>query len=82
MEHNNEMGTVESQKLKGEKFDPEKTLAILKVLNSSSKDLDHDVFCNTLLEFVKILNEMSSALGIAFKGASAYYSNNFNTNLL
>lgn len=63
----NEMTKEEAEKLKTEKFDPDKCLELLTKLNENP-EIDCEAFCLVLLEFVKIINEMSSALSIAFKG--------------
>lgn len=63
----NEMTKEESEKLKTEKFDPEQCLAALKKLNEDP-EVNCEALCTVLLEFVKILNEMSTALAMAFKG--------------
>jgi hypothetical protein len=57
---------LDETKLKGEKFNPETCMTLLKKLNSDP-DVDCKTFTILLLEFVKILNEMSTALSIAFK---------------
>jgi len=57
---------IDETQLKGEKFNPETCISLLKKLNSDP-EVDVKTFTLVLLEFVKILNEMSSALSVAFK---------------
>jgi len=62
----NEMSKEEAEKLKAEKFDPDKCLELLTNLNENP-EVDCETLCLVLIEFVKIINEMSTALSIAFK---------------
>jgi len=54
--------------ISGKKFDPDTCISLLKKLNEDP-EVDVRTFTSVLLEFVKIINEMSSALSIAFKGS-------------
>eukprot|EP00331_Platyophrya_macrostoma_P032096 CAMPEP_0176443614 /NCGR_PEP_ID=MMETSP0127-20121128/22543_1 /TAXON_ID=938130 /ORGANISM="Platyophrya macrostoma, Strain WH" /LENGTH=228 /DNA_ID=CAMNT_0017828907 /DNA_START=92 /DNA_END=778 /DNA_ORIENTATION=- len=76
------MTKEEAEKLKTEKFDPDKCLELLTKLNENP-EIDCEAFCLVLLEFVKIINEMSSALSIAFKDITskvAILRNNYKVN--
>ena len=70
--YNNELSSSELAKLKNQKFSHTGALKMLRDINNKKDDIDCEQMCDLLLEFVKILNEMSSALGIAFKGSTQY----------
>jgi len=53
-------------KFKDEKFDSDRCISLLKKFNSEP-EIDCKCLTALLLEFVKIINEMSSALSVAFK---------------
>ena len=52
-----------------EAFDYKRLDALLTEITADLSDVNPELFWKILLEFVKILNELSSALSLAFKGS-------------
>lgn len=67
------MDAKEVESLKKERFDIVKLEALTDEVLKDLTDLHPDQFLKSILEIVKIFNEMSSALSIAFQGSSIYY---------
>ena len=53
---------------KKEAFDYKRLDALLTEITADLSDVNPELFWKILLEFVKIFNEMSSALSLAFQG--------------
>ena len=73
------MDMKEQESLKKEKFDYTKLVGVLKELTADLSDINPSLFWKLLMEVVKIFNEMSSALSIAFQGEILYNTNGVNT---
>lgn len=68
MEFSTEMSAKELDAIKKGKFDYTTLVSLLKETTSDLSDINPELFWKILIEVVKIFNEMSSALSIAFQG--------------
>ena len=68
MEFSTTMDSKDLDALKREKFDHKRLDALLTEITADLSDVNPELFWKILLEFVKIFNEMSSALSLAFQG--------------